>query len=49
MERLKDIKRRQLVSLLFKDTNNFKYQSFKGSDRQCMVVELSMQHCGQIL
>ena len=22
---------------------------FKGSDRLCMVVELSMQYCGQIL
>jgi len=22
---------------------------FKGSDQQCMVVELSMQYCGQIL
>ena len=27
----------------------FLYSPFKGSDQPCMVVELSMQHCGQIL
>ena len=32
-----------------KQTENIKVFLLKGSDRLCMVVELRMQYCGQIL
>ena len=37
------------IVFLLEQRNQVYNNRFKGSDRLCMVVELSMQYCGQIL
>ena len=55
-ERLKYLSDEELVKTAFTDEASFclgklsiLLPGFKGTDRLCMVVELSMQCCGQIL